>query len=76
MSYRIPRPEGPYTDPRIIEARERVKAACDANGIPFLEAASPGTVRQAIDEGVRVIAGRAEDTARVGREYSGRTLPV
>ena len=76
MSYRIPRSPGPYTDPRIIEARERVRAACGANGVRFLEEATPGTVRQAIDEGVRVIAGRAQDTARAGREYTGRTMPV
>ena len=76
MSYRIPRLPGPYTDPRIIEARERVKAACDANGVSFLEAATPETVRKAIDEGVRVIAGHGEDTAEVGRGYTNRRMPV
>ena len=76
MSYRIPRLPGPYTDPRIIEAHERVKAACDANGVHFLEAATPETVRDAIDEGVRVIAGHGEDTAEVGRGYTNRRMPV
>ncbi len=76
MSYGIPRSPWPYTDPRVIEARARVKAACDANGVRFLEAHTPETIEQAIDEGVRVISGHRLDTAEAGRAYTGRTMPV
>ena len=76
MSYRIPRPEGAYTDPRIIEARNRVKAACEANGVRFLEGATPENIAQQIDDGVRVVSGQRLDTAQVGRAYTKRTMPV
>jgi 4-hydroxy-2-oxoheptanedioate aldolase len=58
------------------EARDRVFAACRSNGIPYLEAATPETVAARIDEGVRVIAGNREDTARSGRAHQRRSLPV
>lgn len=76
MSYRIPRPEGAYADPRIIEARNRVKAACDANGVRFLEGATPENIEQKIDDGIRVVSGQRLDTAEVGRAYTGRMMPV
>ena len=77
MSYRIPRLPGPYTDPRIIEAHQRVKAACDANGVRFLEGATPDNIRQVIDDGARVISGQRLDTAEVGpRPHTKRTMPV
>jgi 4-hydroxy-2-oxoheptanedioate aldolase len=65
----------PYP-PEMQAARERVKAACQANGIAFLETATPETIKAKIDEGVRVIAGHREDTAQVGREHSRRTMPI
>ncbi len=68
-------PRDPYP-PEMIEARERVFAACRANGIPFLEGATPANIAAKLDEGVRVIAGHREDTALVGRVHSKRTLPV
>ncbi len=58
------------------EARDRVFAACRRNGIAYLEAATPETVAARIDEGVRVIAGNREDTARAGRAHHRRSLPV
>ena len=76
MSYRIPRPEGAYTDPRIIEARDRVEAACEANGVRFLEGATPDNIQQVIDDGARVISGQRLDTAEVGRAHTKRTMPV
>ena len=76
MSYRITRLPGPYTDPRIIEARQRVKAACDANGVRFLEGATPDTIKQVIDEGARVISGQRLDTAEAGRAHTKREMPV
>ena len=63
-------PREPYP-PEMAAARERVFAACRARGIPFLEGAAPETIAAKIDEGVRVIAGGREETARVGRAHQG-----
>ena len=65
----------PYP-PEMREARERVLLACRANGVAFLEACTPETVAARIDQGVRVIAGGREDTARVGRAHQRRSTPV
>ncbi len=65
----------PYP-PEMREARERVFAACRARGIAFLEGCTPESVAARIDEGVRVIAGGREDTARAGRAHQRRTMPV
>jgi 4-hydroxy-2-oxoheptanedioate aldolase len=64
-------PRDPYP-PEMAEARARVFGACRARGIAFLEGATPETVVQKIDEGVRVIAGGREETARVGRAHTAR----
>jgi 4-hydroxy-2-oxoheptanedioate aldolase len=56
--------------------RERVLAACRANGIAFLETATPENIQEKIDAGVRVVAGHREETARAGRAYSRRAMPV
>jgi 4-hydroxy-2-oxoheptanedioate aldolase len=70
--WQLPRPF-----PAAMQAvRERVRAACLANDIAFLEGATPADIKEKIDEGTRVISGQREDTARVGREYSRRTMPV
>ncbi len=68
-------PREPYP-PEMQDARERVFAACRARGIAFLETCTPENVARKIDEGVRVIAGHREETARVGRAHTQRTLPV
>lgn len=68
-------PRSPYP-PEMRRARDRVFAACRANGVAFLESCTPETVAARIDEGVRVIAGGREDTARAGRAHQGRILPV
>ena len=57
------------------DARDRVFAACQSAGLKFLESASPDTIEASIDVGVR-ICGSGEETARVGRAYAGRTMPV
>lgn len=62
-------PREPYPA-EMAEARARVFGACRARSIPFLEGATPETVAARIDEGVRVIAGQREETARVGRAHS------
>ena len=65
----------PYP-PELREARDRVFAACRARGIAFLEACTPADVVARIEEGVRVIAGGREETARAGRAHQRRRLPV
>jgi 4-hydroxy-2-oxoheptanedioate aldolase len=65
----------PYP-PDMQKARDRVFAACGANRIAFLEGCTPDSIAARLDEGVRVVAGGREDTARVGRAYQHRTMPV
>lgn len=65
----------PYP-PELAEARARIFAACKANGLAFLELCSPTNICARLDEGVRVIAGGNEETARVGRAHQKRAMPV
>jgi len=60
----------------MLAVRERVRKACLAHGIAFLEGANPDTITASIDDGARVISGQREDTAQVGRVYTKRTMPV
>jgi 4-hydroxy-2-oxoheptanedioate aldolase len=62
--------------PEMQKVHERVREACRANGIAFLAGATPENIKERIDEGVRVISGGREDTARVGRAYTNRTMPI
>ncbi len=68
-------PRNPYP-PEMQKARDRIFAAAKKNRIAFLEGANPENVAQLIDEGVRVIAGQREETAKIGRAHSKRTMPV
>lgn len=65
----------PYP-PEMESVRERVRAACLANGIAFLETATPADVVEKIDAGTRVIAGHREDTAQMGRAHTHRAMAV
>jgi 4-hydroxy-2-oxoheptanedioate aldolase len=69
----LDRHDPPYP-PEMTEARSRVKAACEKNGLRFLNSARPADVTEMIDEGVKVVAGR-QDAAEIGRKYTGRTIP-
>jgi 4-hydroxy-2-oxoheptanedioate aldolase len=68
-------PREPYPS-EMREARERVFAACRKNRIAFLETCSPENITHKLDEGVRVIAGHREETAKIGRTHQRRTMPV
>ena len=68
-------PRDPYP-PEMQEARDKVFAACRQHGVAFLETGTPETIAQKLDEGVRVIAGHCEETARIGRAHQKRTLPA
>jgi 4-hydroxy-2-oxoheptanedioate aldolase len=63
-------PREPYPA-EMEEARAKVFGACRKRGIAFLEGANPETIAAKIDEGVRVIAGGREETARAGRAHQG-----
>ena len=65
--------DAPYP-PDMIAARARVKGACDAAGIFFLNSVRPHDVRERIEEGV-MIGTATEEAASVGREYTKRTMP-
>ena len=58
------------------EVRERVKVACKANGVAFLEGARSENVAAVIDGGARVISGGNAETAQAGRAHTQRTMPV
>jgi 4-hydroxy-2-oxoheptanedioate aldolase len=55
-------------------ARTRVKAACDAENIAFLDGVTPDNVAEKIENGVRVGSG-GEEVANIGRKYTNRTMP-
>lgn len=67
-------PREPYP-PEMQEAHDRIFAACRKYGVPFLTGATAENVAAKIDEGVRVIAGGREETAKIGRAHSKRTMP-
>ncbi|MGH7046449.1 MAG: aldolase/citrate lyase family protein [Stellaceae bacterium] len=68
-------PRQPYP-PEMDAARRRVLTVCRQNRLAFLETCSPEDVAARLDEGVRVVAGHREDTAKTGRAHQRRTMPV
>jgi 4-hydroxy-2-oxoheptanedioate aldolase len=74
LGYRVV-PRDPYP-PEMKQARQRVFAACRKNRVPFLETGAPENIVAKLDEGVRVIAGHREETARIGRAHQKRAMPV
>jgi 4-hydroxy-2-oxoheptanedioate aldolase len=62
--------------PEMQEVRHRVRSACLAHGIAFLESAGPDDICEKVDAGARVIAGHREDTAQIGRGHTRRTMAV
>jgi len=65
----------PYP-PIMQAARDKVLAACLRNGIAFLEGCNPGNIVERLDQGVRVVAGHDQETARIGRAHQGRAMAV
>jgi 4-hydroxy-2-oxoheptanedioate aldolase len=76
MSFGIKRERSKPLDPRLVEARIRVRDACKTNGIAFLDSCTLENVIGKIDEGVQVIAGDREEIAQVGRSYTKRVMTV
>jgi 4-hydroxy-2-oxoheptanedioate aldolase len=68
-------PREPFP-PEMQAARERVFQACKTRGIAFLETCTPENITPKLDEGVGIVAGHREETARIGRAHTQRTMPV
>lgn len=77
MSFGYPMARPPYPDV-LLRARARVKAACEANQVAFLEGASPENLVEKIAEGVKIFSGGdqgGDRLAELGRRHTGRTMP-
>jgi 4-hydroxy-2-oxoheptanedioate aldolase len=61
-------------DPRMVAARAKVFAASNANKIFFLNSMSSDNVIAMIKEGV-MVGPANEQTAEIGRKYTGRQMP-
>ncbi len=70
--FHLPQPMPPEME----AIRQRVRAACLAHHIAFLESATPTDIGEKIDAGARVIAGHREDIAQIGRKHTQRTMLV
>jgi 4-hydroxy-2-oxoheptanedioate aldolase len=68
-------PRQPYPS-EMQEARDRVFAACRKHGVRFLETCDPANIVAKLDEGVRVVAGHDEATAKIGRAHQKRAMRV
>jgi len=62
--------------PEMQRARDRILAACRDNAVAFLQACTPDNIVARIEEGVRVVAGHSQETARRGRAHQKRTMVV
>lgn len=62
----------PYPAP-MIDARNRVKAACDHAGIAFLDIVNADNIESQLDGGVMIGAGATEAIATKGRRYRERS---
>ncbi len=65
----------PPLPPEVVAAGDMVLELTKERGMFFLDNVLPGNVARQIDRGVMIGAGRREDSAEVGREYSGRRMP-
>jgi 4-hydroxy-2-oxoheptanedioate aldolase len=65
----------PPVPPEVAAAGDLVLAACKLNGVFFLDNVLPVNVREKIDKGVMIGAGRREDSAEAGRKYTHRKMP-
>ena len=60
----------------MLEARARVIAACQEGGWVFFEAVTAEGVISSIEAGVGICGSRDEETAKIGRAHTGRSMPV
>ena len=50
-------------------------AACRRKGLAYLDGATPENIIEKLDAGA-MLGGGNEEAARIGREHTGRTMPV
>jgi 4-hydroxy-2-oxoheptanedioate aldolase len=65
----------PPMPPEVDEAGQRVLAACQANGLQFLDNVLPDNVHWKLEMGVTIGAGSVQEAAEVGRKLGGRKMP-
>lgn len=65
----------PPVPPEVDAAGKRVLAACQKNGLYFLDNVLPDNVASRLDAGVMIGAGRREDSAEAGRKHTQRKMP-
>ena len=65
----------PPLPPEVVAAGDMVLELTKERGMFFLDNVLPENVAGQIDRGVMIGAGRREDSAEVGRGYSGRRMP-
>ncbi len=65
----------PPVPAEVQSAGDTVLALCKINGLYFLDNVLPDNVVVRIDKGVMIGAGRREDAAEIGREYTKRQMP-
>jgi 4-hydroxy-2-oxoheptanedioate aldolase len=76
MSLGLPEAHDPPYPPQMQAARQRVLAACKANGVAFLEMVNPDNVIDQLAAGVMVGAGQqAQAAAEIGRKHTARSMP-
>ena len=71
MSFGYPDRHDPPYPPEMIAARTAVLKACKANGVAFLDGATPENVTDRIDEGV-MVSGCGLEAAEIGKKHTGR----
>ena len=71
MSFGYPDGHDPPYPPEMIAARTAVLKACKANGVAFLDGATPENVTDRIDEGV-MVSGCGREAAEIGKHHTGR----
>jgi 4-hydroxy-2-oxoheptanedioate aldolase len=65
------------SDPRYVNALERVRLAAKKNGVKWLGTGPPGaTHNQSIDAGMRMLPGDDEKVVMAAREYTRRKMPA
>ncbi len=75
MSFGAMPPHPPPYAGKMQQARLRVKTACDAAKIAFLNRTVSDDVVDMIEEGVKIGTGGGQETAEIGRKYTKRTMP-
>ncbi|MHA1853343.1 MAG: aldolase/citrate lyase family protein [Candidatus Heimdallarchaeaceae archaeon] len=75
MSFGYPDNHDPPYPIEMLEARARVKAACEAANIYFLNQVSEDDIIEMINEGVMFCKPTSEKVAEIGRKYTKRSIP-